>query len=209
MRGGSNVPTGPEDCRRIADEIATHCEQCRRAHGPPRRDPSGDISFRALRRADLELLARWLSAAHVQPWWNEAYDRASLEARYLPIIAGCEPTYVFIIEHALRPVGWVQWARWRDYPQHASRLGAEPTAAGIDIALGEPDMLATGIGSRAIRAFVERIVFGDPCITACITDPDAANHRSLRAFAKAGFITVGSGYSNGPALRCIVRLDRP
>jgi hypothetical protein len=42
---------------------------------------------------------------------------------------------MFVIEQEARPIGWIQWYLWCDYPEHASQL-AEPGLAGIDLAIG-------------------------------------------------------------------------
>jgi aminoglycoside 6'-N-acetyltransferase len=147
---------------------------------------------------------------HVDDWWHESLDLAGVHAKYLPRIDGTEPTHVFVIEHGGRPIGWIQWYRWADYSEHAALLGAEPEAAGIDLAIGETEMIGLGLGSSAIRAFVECVVFTDPAITACISDPETRNGRSLRAFEKAGFGVVRTVQLPGESVtRHVVRRDRP
>src|ERR1700722_18683710 len=145
------------------------------------------ISFRPLQRADLGLLQRWLGEPHVAQWWRQPLSLAEVHAKYGSRIDGIEPTYDFVIEHRQRPVGWIQWYRWSDYPEHARKLGAEPGSAGIDLAIGEKDMTGKGIGSSAIGKFLDEIVFVDPAITSIVSDPESRNTRSLRAFKKAGF----------------------
>ena len=167
------------------------------------------ISFRPMQRSDLLLLQRWLSAPHVDAWWHQAVDLAGVVAKYGPRIDGVEPTHVFMIEHDGRAVGWIQWYRWRDYRAHADQLGAELTASGIDLAIGEVEMLGRGIGSAALRLFVERVVFADAAIGACIRDPEERNTRSLRAFEKAGFKVERTIRLEGESHdRRVVRLDR-
>lgn len=167
------------------------------------------IVFRPLDWADLPPLQRWLSEPHVEAWWHEALDLDGVRAKYGPRIDGTESTHVYIIEYAKRPIGWIQWYRWSDYPEHAAHLGAGPTTAGVDLALGEADYLGRGLGSRSLRAFVADVVFADPTMTACISDPDERNVRSLRAFEKAGFVVVRSARIPGEeADRRVVCLDR-
>jgi aminoglycoside 6'-N-acetyltransferase len=149
---------------------------------------TSDIAFRPLRRDDFGLLQRWLSLPHVEAWWHQPPGLVSLEARYGPRVDGRDPTHVFMIEYRGRAIGWIQWYRWRDYPDHAALLGAEPDTAGIDLAIGELDLIGRGLGSLAIDAFLTRVVFVDPAITGCLSDPETENTRSIRAFEKAGFI---------------------
>jgi RimJ/RimL family protein N-acetyltransferase len=168
------------------------------------------ISFRPLARFDLALLQRWFSASHVARWWNEPTDPASLLAKYGPRIDGAEPTHVFVIEYLGRPVGWVQWYRWADYPEHAGQLGADPQEAGIDLAIGETDAVGLGLGPIVIYQFLERMIFVDPAVTAVVTDPAEENTRSLRAFEKAGFTATHTVTLPGENFRRkVIRLARP
>jgi aminoglycoside 6'-N-acetyltransferase len=167
------------------------------------------ISFRPLGRSDFPLLQEWLSAPHVVAWWHEPLDLASVTAKYGPRVDGTEPTRVFVIEHAGRPIGWIQWYLWSDYPEHAVQLGAELSSAGIDLAIGELAMTGLGLGPLAIREFLRRIVFADPNVSAVITDPEAGNLRSLRAFIKAGFtVTNTVQLADENFKRRVVRMDR-
>ena len=117
----------------------------------------------------------------------ERLDLTSIEAKFGPRVDGVEPTHVFVMEHGGRPVGWLQWYLWSDYPQHAVQVRAELASAGIDLAIGELAMTGLGLGPVAICEFLAQIVFADPCVTAVVTDPEESNVRSLRAFTKAGF----------------------
>jgi len=168
------------------------------------------ISFRPLRRSDFPLLQEWLSTPHVAAWWNEVLDLASIEAKYGPRVDGAEPTHVFVIEEVGRPIGWIQWYLWSDYPEHARQLGVEPASAGIDLAIGEHAMTGLGLGPVAIREFLRLIVFADPKVVAVITDPEERNLRSLRAFKKAGFKVANMIQLAGESCkRQVVRMDRP
>jgi aminoglycoside 6'-N-acetyltransferase len=145
------------------------------------------LSFRPLGRSDFPLLEQWLSAPHVDAWWREGLDLAGVAEKFGPRVDGAEPTHVFVIEQDGRPIGWIQWYLWADYPAHALQLAAEPASAGMDLAIGELGMTGLGLGPAAIRAFLEQIVFRNASVSAVIADPEEKNLRSLRAFQKAGF----------------------
>jgi RimJ/RimL family protein N-acetyltransferase len=168
------------------------------------------ILFRALERSDFPLLQRWLSEPHVDAWWHEPLDLAGLEQKYGPRIDRIEPTRVFIIEHETQPIGWIQWYRWSDYPKHAAQLEAEPSAAGIDLSIGEASLVGKGIGSSAIRQFALNVVSAVPGITAIRADPEERNGRSCRAFEKAGFTSVKTVELEGESFRRrVMRLSLP
>ena len=167
------------------------------------------LSFRPLGRSDFPLLQHWLSAPHVDAWWHERIDLAGVDEKYGPRVDGAEPTHVFVIEHEGRPVGWIQWYLWADYPAHALQLAAEPDSAGIDLAIGELGMTGLGLGPVAIREFLEQIVFRDGGVSAVISDPEEANRRSVRAFQKAGFTVTNRVQLVGESFkRRVVRIDR-
>jgi aminoglycoside 6'-N-acetyltransferase len=167
------------------------------------------IAFRRLTRLDFPLLERWLKEAHVVRWWREPLDGAGLETKYGPRIDGAEPTFVFVIEYAGRPVGWIQWYRWADYESHARKIGAGLDEAGIDLAIGAPEMIGCGLGPCVIHTFLDQVVFADPSMTAVASDPEVANVRSRRAFEKAGFQSGAAVVLDGEIEpRVIVRLNR-
>jgi aminoglycoside 6'-N-acetyltransferase len=168
------------------------------------------VSFRPLSRSDFPLLQKWLSAPQVAVWWNERFDAPSVDAKYGPRVDGAEPTHVFVIEQNRRPVGWIQWFLWSDYPGHAAQLSAEPGTAGIDLAIGEPAMTGRGLGPAAIGEFLGQIVFQDPGVSAVIADPAENDTRSLRAFEKVGFTPTNTVQLAGENVkRRVVRKDRP
>ena len=167
------------------------------------------ISFRQLERSDFRLLQKWLAAPHVAVWWNERFDLASLEAKYGPAIDRNEPVHVYLIQGGGVPIGWIQWYRWRDFPEHASQVGADPTSAGIDLAIGEVEMTGRGLGPAAIREFGTSCIFTHGDVGAIVADPSTRNTRSVSAFRKAGFNIVDTVQLVDEAFeRDIVRLDR-
>jgi aminoglycoside 6'-N-acetyltransferase len=167
------------------------------------------ISFRPLDRSDFPLLQKWLSAPHVAAWWGDPLAVVAVDAKYGPRVDGTEPTHVFVIEHRGKPIGFIQWYRWSDYLLHASQLGADPSSAGIDLAIGELSMLGLSLGPLVIREFLRQIVLAGTGISAVITDPAEGNLRSLRAFEKAGFAVTNTVQLAGENFkRLVVRLYR-
>jgi aminoglycoside 6'-N-acetyltransferase len=133
-----------------------------------------------------------------------------VEAKYGPRVDGVEPTRVFVIEQECKPIGWIQWYLWADYPEHARQLGAEPASAGIDLAIGEPKSIGLGLGPIIIRDFIALFVFSHSGICAVVADPAESNGGSLRAFGKAGFKVVDTvQLASEDIRRQVVRLVRP
>ena len=167
------------------------------------------ISFRELGRSDFPRLQKWLAAPHVAAWWNERFDLDSLEAKYGPVIDGHEPVHVYVIQRTDVPIGWIQWYRWRDFPEHASQLGADHMSAGIDLAIGEVEMTGRGLGPAIIWVFATNHIFVHDDVGAIVADPAASNERSVSAFRKAGFKIVNTVQLPDEAFeRHIVRLEK-
>lgn len=168
------------------------------------------ISLRPLTRSNFPVLREWLAAPHVAAWWKESFDPESIEAKYGPRVDGDEPTKVFVVEQEARPIGWIQFYFWADYPEHALQLGASPSSVGIDLAIGVLEMTGLGLGPVTIRQFLECFVFTNPLVSSIITDPEESNFKSLRAFKKAGFSAMKTVQLLGEAKkRQIMRLKCP
>jgi aminoglycoside 6'-N-acetyltransferase len=165
-----------------------------------------DIGFRPLGRDDLPLVHAWLSREHVASWWGGAPTFAEVEAEYLPGIAGSEPVELFAILGDGAPIGVIQTYRVADHPE-AWPFDVGPGAAGVDLYIGEPELIGRGLGPDVLRRFVAEVVFADPETTACVADPDVGNRASIRAFEKAGFTTVGTMEVDGKVER-VLRLER-
>jgi aminoglycoside 6'-N-acetyltransferase len=167
------------------------------------------LTFRPLSREDFPLLQQWLSMPHVETWWHEPLNLAGVEAKYGPRVDGTDPTNIFIFEIDRRPVGWIQWYRWCDYPAHAEQLGAETTEAGVDLAIGLPQFVGIGLGGKAIDEFLNEIIFIHQDLSAVVADPQEDNRRSIRAFEKAGFKTERKVHLKGETFaRMVVRVAR-
>ena len=167
------------------------------------------ISFRPLTRSYFPLLQKWLAAPHVAVWWNERFDLDSLEAKYGPRIDGSDPVHVYLVQHHGVPIGWIQWYRWADFPEHALQLGADGEAAGIDLAIGEIGLTGHGVGPAVIREFGANYIFTNGDVGAIIADPSKSNLHSISAFKKAGFNIVKTVQLVDEAFeRHVVRLER-
>jgi RimJ/RimL family protein N-acetyltransferase len=116
---------------------------------------------------------------------------------------------MFVMENRGNPFGWIQWYRWSDYPEHAQQLGAGPFSAGIDLAIGDLELIGIGLGPVAICEFLLNIVFLEARVDGVIADPAVANLRSVRAFEKAGFTATNKIQLTGETFkRLVMRVNR-
>jgi aminoglycoside 6'-N-acetyltransferase len=151
---------------------------------------------RPLEWGDLALLATWLGRPHVEKWWREAADIASVEAAYGPMIDGTDPTEGFIVLRAGRPLGFIQRYRLEDYPewQRAVAVGVGPMAGlGIDYLIGDEAMTGRGLGPEMIGLMVDDSWNAYPDVPAIVVDVLQANRASWRALEHAGFQRAWEG----------------
>jgi RimJ/RimL family protein N-acetyltransferase len=152
------------------------------------------MHFRPLTPADLPLLQAWVARPHVARWWNGTIELETGIAQHLATLDG-------------EAIGYVQ--SYQAVACHADGWWLEVSDGGvfgIDQFLADGARLGQGLGTRMVRAFVERL-FGDPRVTRVQVDPSPANTRAIRCYEKAGFHRVGEIVTpDGPAL--LMHLDR-
>jgi aminoglycoside 6'-N-acetyltransferase len=142
--------------------------------------------------ADLPLVERWLAEPHMARWYlaGSTVEQEIQELRQC--VSGSQPTHALVVVEDARPIGWCQWYRCDDYPDHAAGVGAEPGDIGIDYAIGEPDRVGRGVGTALVVALVERVTAALPS-AGFVADPEASNTASRRVLEKAGFHLVREG----------------
>jgi len=167
------------------------------AHAVPRHD----VAFRPLTRADLPELVGWQSAPHAIRWFPENLDLAAAERKYGPRIDGRTAVQVHVVLAGGQPCGFIQ-----HYP-----LGDPPTSAGLDFAIGIARLTGVGLGPQLIWAYLlKEVLPACPRLETVVASPEAANARSIRVLAKAGFRpadqAVEGDLPGRPELPCV--LDR-
>ena len=156
----------------------------------------GEFAFRPLTREDFGLLSEWMSAPHVEVWWGEESDAASIEERYGPIVDGTDSSEVRIIEREGRPLGLIQRYKLADNPAWQSTLsvtGTPNNAVGIDYLIGVERFIGRGLGPELITRFVSESWDHYPDIDAVVVSINENNRRSWRALEKVGFHRAWSG----------------
>ncbi|MYW64428.1 GNAT family N-acetyltransferase [Streptomyces sp. SID8379] len=124
----------------------------------------------------LPLLTDWFADPEfVRNWGGRPLTRAEVAAKYT---GRRRPAVVsLLVLKGVAPVGYAQY------------VPAGPRDGGIDMAL-LPHAQGQGLGPDAARALVRHLhaVMGWDRVT---VDPEASNHRAIRAWTKAGFRPVG------------------
>ncbi len=153
----------------------------------------GRVSIRRMRDEpeEYERMARWRNEPHVREWWDPDKPDLSVEdaaAEYAPITRGGSPDTACVIELNRVPVGFVQFYPWSDYAEEiiATGMALEDGAWGLDIFIGEPQMINKGIGTLAVDLVFRHLIENEGA--ASVAFPVwKDNLRALRAYEKAGF----------------------
>ena len=163
------------------------------------------IEFRPVAEDDLPLLRDWLERDHVRRWWRDPIEETVDECR--AAIEGREPTAYYVIVLDGRRVGMIQTYLASDYPEWEAIVQVGDGVAGVDLLIGEADLVGRGLGPRTLAEFVRGIVFADPGTSAVVATVEEPNRRSWRAFEKAGFGHVRDVEEEGLPNR-LMRLNR-
>src|ERR1700722_19658302 len=136
-------------------------------------------AFHPMTPDHLPMIRRWLQTSEVARWWGSPDEQYALVSGDLDhpdmdqfVVAAGDLSFGYIQCYAL--------SAWNQV------FGPQPEAArGIDQFIGEPGMIGRGHGSGFIRQFADGLLASG--IPRIVTDPDPANARAVRAYAKAGF----------------------
>jgi aminoglycoside 6'-N-acetyltransferase len=164
------------------------------------------IEFEPLRKEDLPLVREWLGREHVRRWWRDSIQESVDE--YERAIEGLDPTDHYLIVLDGRPIGMIETYVVADHPEWEEIVQVGAGVAGVDLLIGEVDLVGQGLGPRILQAFVPGVVFAAPEVHACVAAVEEANRRSWRAFEKTGFRHVRDVEEDGLPHR-LMRLDRP
>lgn len=147
-------------------------------------------AFTPLREQDLSLVRRWLLEPHVERWWNDGvkmpYPDAEIQ-EYRDAIQGHDPTYRYLALIDERPVGMFQHYRIADDPEYAAALSLGEDAVGVDLFIGEANLIGRGHGSPMLRKFLREVAFPFHRLDVCVIGPSMNNTPAIRAYEKAGF----------------------
>jgi aminoglycoside 6'-N-acetyltransferase len=138
-----------------------------------------DYTFHPILSGDLSLIRTWLETPEVVRWWGQPAEQYALVNgdRDHPDMDQ------FIVAIDNHPFGYIQCYALSTWNQN---FGPQPPRTrGIDLFIGEPDMIGRGHGSSFIRQFADILLTSG--IPRVVTDPDPDNGRAVRAYAKAGF----------------------
>ena len=153
-----------------------------------------NLSFRLLNESDLPILCNWLQLPHVKEWWNDGDDTIEkVRDHYFKSIEGVSR---YILSSNTKAIGYFQSYRMTE------------NSFGIDQFIGDVEYINSGIGSSAVKQFVEYLV-KEKNPSSITLDPEPSIYRGIRCYEKVGFkfkevINCNDGtqaYSRGGVLK--------
>ena len=108
-------------------------------------------------------------------------------AEYREAIQGRDPTYHYLVHVDGRPAGMFQHYRIGDSPEYADALTLGEDAIGVDLFIGEVELIGLGHGPEMVRQFLRDVAFPFHRIDVCVIGPSVHNLAAIRAYEKAGF----------------------
>lgn len=165
------------------------------------------ISFKSLQREDFVHLVQWLQTPHVSKWWptdsvgsgpsSVTFDW--VERKYSDYVIGFKqvdndrwPIYAYIFYLDRRPIGYLQFYDLHDFLGHKYHpLWIPDSVGGVDMYIGEENLLGQGIGPAALSKFLDEILFLK--FDYAFVDPQSQNHQAIRAYKKIGFTECTPG----------------
>ncbi len=162
--------------------------------------PDSAYSLRPMRRADLPMLAEWLTTPGLRRWWGDPDRKLALVTDDLDDPAMDQQ----IVSLDGLPFGYLQSCpcaargapQFRDMPSGTRA---------VDTCIGVQHLLGQGHGAALLRLYARTLLAGGAARV--VTDPDPANDRAVRAYRRAGFrdLYIRPGEAGAPVI--VMRFD--
>jgi aminoglycoside 6'-N-acetyltransferase len=154
------------------------------------------LGFRPLRVTDFPLLLTWLSNDHVKQWWHDGDNTLDKVAMHYGAEEPDVARFILIesTEAGESPLGYFQY------------YIVSKEIIGIDQFIGEVDHINKGIGTAAIKLFLEMIVTRHKP-QQVIIDPHPENKRAIRCYEKVGFVYYATKLKENGESAYMMRLN--
>jgi aminoglycoside 6'-N-acetyltransferase len=154
------------------------------------------LSFRPLSVTDFPLLLAWLSNEHVKQWWNDGDDTLEKVALHYGAEAADVARFILVesTEVGERAIGYFQC------------YVVSKEIIGIDQFIGEPDLINQGVGTAAIKLFLEMVIASHKPQQVVI-DPNSENKRAIRCYEKVGFVYYAMQPTNNGDSSYVMKFD--
>ena len=175
------------------------------------------LTFTMLTASHFPLLLKWLETPHVKAWWDKdiKWTLPLIEEKYGDYTKGYKlengvkkTMQAFIIWLNNEPIGYIQLYNVHDFPRDDGlSIDALPNScAAFDWYIGEHTYTGKGIGTRALKQFIQDHIF--PTYNHIFVDPETTNLAAIRSYEKAGFVTTGFHNDNKISLMLKSKLTK-
>ena len=154
------------------------------------------LGFRPLRVTDFPLLLTWLSNDHVKQWWNDGDNTLDKVVMHYGAEEPDVARFILIesTEAGESPLGYFQY------------YIVSKEIIGIDQFIGKVDHINKGIGTAAIKLFLEMIVTRHKP-QQVIIDPHPENKCAIRCYEKVGFVYYATELKENGESSYMMRLN--
>lgn len=146
------------------------------------------FSFEQMQLDHLELVHRWLQEPHVKEFWDDGHRSLEDVQRHY-FYRSTVKSWIAHVDGL--PFAYFQMALISDESEMSQWKSAEKSTVGIDMFIGEPQLVGKGLSVPLIQAFIKKCLLSYiPC--RILFDPENTNPRAIAVYKKAGFETAGT-----------------
>jgi aminoglycoside 6'-N-acetyltransferase len=116
------------------------------------------IRFMELAGDDFPLLHDWLNRPHLRRFFQKTpISLDGVHEKYDPRLSGDTATRCQLA-WLDAPFGYLQCYRIADFPDWGEMIGQDE-GIGVDLYIGEPDLIGIGLGAAMLRAYLAQVAF--------------------------------------------------
>ena len=147
---------------------------------------SDNIKLQIAEISKLDLIEKWLLAAHVRRWWFKEWTDSIFNGFNQPGVIPGKNNIVYIVTYREKEVGLVH-----SYPSTTGETsGPTNLHSGLRYLIGEKEYLNQNLGSLAVKKAMT-VVFENKVTERIVSEPQADNWPAIISLQRAGFRNRG------------------
>ena len=147
---------------------------------------SDKIKLQTAEICKLDLIEKWLLAAHVKRWWFKEWADSIFNGFNQSGVMPEKSNIVYIVTYRGKEVGLVH-----SYPSTTVKMsGPANLESGLRYLIGEKEYLNQNLGSLAVKKAI-RVVFESNATERIVSEPQADNWPAIISLQRAGFRNRG------------------
>ena len=147
---------------------------------------SDKIKLQTAEICKLDLIEKWLLAAHVKRWWFKEWADSIFDGFNQSGVIPGKSSIVYIVTYREKEVGLVH-----SYPSSMGETSGQTNVeSGLRYLIGEKEYLNQNLGSLAVKKAI-RVVFENKATERIVSEPQADNWPAIISLQRAGFRNRG------------------